>query len=71
VIVTGATGGIGRAIVGALGLSGCVVAACDVPGAPLTDVAGAEISRRICSAPSTSPRRHSPRSRPQAMAAWR
>jgi 3-oxoacyl-[acyl-carrier protein] reductase len=44
VIVTGATGGIGRAIVGALGLSGCVVAACDVPGAPLTDVAGAAVT---------------------------
>jgi 3-oxoacyl-[acyl-carrier protein] reductase len=43
VIVTGAAGGIGRAIVGELGLSGCAVAACDVPGAPLADVAGAAV----------------------------
>ena len=43
-IVTGATGGIGRAIVGALGRGGCVVAACDVPGAALTDVAGAAVT---------------------------
>ena len=43
-IVTGAAGGIGRAIVGALGDSGCVVAACDVPGAPLGDVAGAAVT---------------------------
>lgn len=40
VIVTGATGGIGRAIVDALGRSGCLVAACDAPGAPLTELAG-------------------------------
>ena len=44
VIVTGAAGGIGRAIVGALGLSGCAVAACDVPGAPLGDVVGAAVT---------------------------
>jgi 3-oxoacyl-[acyl-carrier protein] reductase len=41
VIVTGATGGIGRAIVAALGRSGCAVAACDAPGAPLADLAEA------------------------------
>jgi 3-oxoacyl-[acyl-carrier protein] reductase len=40
VIVTGATGGIGRAIVDALGQSGCLVAACDAPGAPLAELAG-------------------------------
>lgn len=41
VIVTGACGGIGRAIVEALAHSGCRVAACDAPGAPVADVAGA------------------------------
>jgi 3-oxoacyl-[acyl-carrier protein] reductase len=41
VIVTGAAGGIGRAIVAALGGANCRVAACDRPGAPLQDVAGA------------------------------
>jgi NAD(P)-dependent dehydrogenase (short-subunit alcohol dehydrogenase family) len=41
VIVTGAAGGIGRAIVDALSASGCAVAACDAPGAPIADVAGA------------------------------
>lgn len=40
VIVTGATGGIGRAIVDALGQSGCLVAACDAPGAPLAELGG-------------------------------
>jgi 3-oxoacyl-[acyl-carrier protein] reductase len=44
VIVTGAAGGIGRAIVGALAGSGCAVAACDVPDAPLADVAGAAVT---------------------------
>jgi 3-oxoacyl-[acyl-carrier protein] reductase len=39
VIVTGATGGIGRAIVDALVATGCAVAACDVPGAPILDIA--------------------------------
>jgi 3-oxoacyl-[acyl-carrier protein] reductase len=41
VILTGAAGGIGRAVVQALTASGCSVAACDVPGAPLEDVSGA------------------------------
>ena len=41
VIVTGASGGIGRAIVEALGHSGCAVAACDAPGAPVDVVPGA------------------------------
>ncbi|MEA2399492.1 MAG: 3-oxoacyl-[acyl-carrier protein] reductase, partial [Thermoleophilaceae bacterium] len=41
VLVTGAAGGIGRAIVEALAAEGCAVAACDLPGAPLGDVAGA------------------------------
>jgi NAD(P)-dependent dehydrogenase (short-subunit alcohol dehydrogenase family) len=43
VIVTGAAGGIGRAIVGALAECRCSVAACDRPGAPLADVAGASL----------------------------
>jgi NAD(P)-dependent dehydrogenase (short-subunit alcohol dehydrogenase family) len=38
VIVTGATGGIGRAIIDALSARGCAVAACDIPGAPLTEL---------------------------------
>ena len=41
VIVTGATGGIGRAIVDALAATGSAVAACDAPGAPLAELAGA------------------------------
>jgi 3-oxoacyl-[acyl-carrier protein] reductase len=40
VIVTGAAGGIGRAIVAALARGGCAVAACDVSGAPLGAVDG-------------------------------
>jgi NAD(P)-dependent dehydrogenase (short-subunit alcohol dehydrogenase family) len=41
VIVTGATGGIGRAIVAALADTGCAVAACDAPDAPLGELAQA------------------------------
>jgi 3-oxoacyl-[acyl-carrier protein] reductase len=41
VIVTGAAGGIGRAIVEALADSGCRVAACDLPGANLANIGGA------------------------------
>ncbi len=41
VIVTGAAGGIGRAIVGLLADHGCHVAACDAPGAPVSEVMGA------------------------------
>ena len=41
VIVTGATGGIGRAILAALAARECEVAACDSPGAPLAELAGA------------------------------
>lgn len=44
VIVTGAAGGIGRALVAALVQSGCSVAACDVQGAPLEEVAGASVT---------------------------
>jgi 3-oxoacyl-[acyl-carrier protein] reductase len=42
-IVTGAAGGIGRAIVEALAAAGCAVAACDAPGTDL-DVEGAALS---------------------------
>ena len=38
VLLTGATGGIGRAIVEALAARGCAVGACDVPGAPLAEL---------------------------------
>ena len=41
VIVTGAAGAIGRAIVAALANGGCAVAACDAPGAPVDGVPGA------------------------------
>jgi 3-oxoacyl-[acyl-carrier protein] reductase len=41
VIVTGAAGGIGRAVVDALAHSDCAVAACDAPGAPVGELAGA------------------------------
>jgi NAD(P)-dependent dehydrogenase (short-subunit alcohol dehydrogenase family) len=41
VIVTGATGGIGRAIVEALTARGCAVAACDVSGAPVCELGAA------------------------------
>ncbi len=41
VILTGATGGIGRAILELLAGRGCQVAACDLPGAPLEGLPGA------------------------------
>ncbi len=43
-IVTGAAGGIGRAIVAALAESGCAVAACDAPGGGADAVPGAGAS---------------------------
>jgi len=45
VIVTGAAGGIGRAIVDALMAADCSVAACDAPGAPVASVACTASSR--------------------------
>jgi NAD(P)-dependent dehydrogenase (short-subunit alcohol dehydrogenase family) len=42
VIVTGATGGIGRAIVEALADAGCSVAACDITGSPLAELGAAQ-----------------------------
>jgi NAD(P)-dependent dehydrogenase (short-subunit alcohol dehydrogenase family) len=47
VIVTGAAGGIGRAIVEALAHGGCAVAACDAPGAPIVDVPGTTATARF------------------------
>lgn len=44
VIVTGAAGGIGRAIVQALAASECAVAACDAPGAPVEGTPGAAVT---------------------------
>ncbi len=41
VVLTGAAGGIGRAILDALATRGCAVAACDAPGAPLTELTDA------------------------------
>jgi 3-oxoacyl-[acyl-carrier protein] reductase len=41
VIVTGAAGGIGRAVVEALASGDCAIAACDGPGAPVAEVRGA------------------------------
>lgn len=40
VIVTGAAGGLGRAIIAALAEHDCRVAACDAPGAPVDELAG-------------------------------
>jgi len=44
VIVTGAAGGIGRAIIGSLAACGCSVAACDAPGAAVSEITGAAIA---------------------------
>lgn len=44
VIVTGAAGGIGRAIVESLAETDCQVAACDLPGTDVTDVKGAQVT---------------------------
>jgi NAD(P)-dependent dehydrogenase (short-subunit alcohol dehydrogenase family) len=44
VIVTGAAGGIGRAVVQALARNRCTVAACDASGAPIAEVAGAAVT---------------------------
>jgi NAD(P)-dependent dehydrogenase (short-subunit alcohol dehydrogenase family) len=44
VIVTGAAGGIGRALVEALAQSGCTVAACDAAGAPLEELTNAAVT---------------------------
>jgi 3-oxoacyl-[acyl-carrier protein] reductase len=41
VIVTGATGGIGRAIIALLSDHGCRVAACDAPGTPIGELSTA------------------------------
>ncbi len=43
-IVTGATGGIGRAIIAALAEHGCRVAACDLPGTPVGEIDGATVT---------------------------
>ena len=43
-IITGATGGIGRALVEALSHSGCSIAACDAPGAPLGQFSSADVT---------------------------
>ncbi len=43
VVVTGAGGGIGRAIVDALGQSGCAVAACDLSSQALASVSNATV----------------------------
>ncbi len=47
VIVTGAAGGIGRAIVEALADSGCRIAACEHPGADVASINGAEMIARF------------------------
>src|SRR5436305_12031395 len=44
VLVTGATGGVGRAILEALSDCGCSVAACDAPGTPVSELPGATVS---------------------------
>ena len=47
VIVTGAAGGIGRAVVAALAECGCAVAACDLPSAGADGVPGAAATVRF------------------------
>ena len=44
VIVTGAAGGIGRAIIESLAACGCSVAACDAPGTHVSEVTGAAVA---------------------------
>jgi 3-oxoacyl-[acyl-carrier protein] reductase len=47
VLVTGAAGGIGRAIVAALAENSCRVAACDRPEAPVGDIPSAAVTARF------------------------
>ena len=44
VIVTGAAGGVGRAIVESLAENDCRVAACDLPGSAVTDIKAAAVA---------------------------
>jgi NAD(P)-dependent dehydrogenase (short-subunit alcohol dehydrogenase family) len=47
VIVTGAAGGIGRAVVESLAENDCRVAACDLPGTDVTAIDGAAVTARF------------------------